>query len=182
VQRSEQVDEGVGDGDASLGSDELDRPLADLGRDRSHARCVDQGELLQRGRRPRDVEPLDLVRIEVAQVELETAGLPEGRDLNLTLGGMSSAHGGSVSVAVPGDDARAFTGVGRSKLFAEQRVDQRRLAGLDRADESDTQWLVGAPAERVEPPRCLRVVAVDRPGLIEQATHVVQRGRPHGVL
>jgi hypothetical protein len=146
VQRPEQVDEGVGDGDASLGSDELDRSLADLGRDRSHARCVDQGELLQRRCRPGDVEPLDLVRIEVAQIELEAAGLPEGRDLDLPLGRMASAHGGSISVAVPRDDACAFTCIGRSQLFAEQRVDQRRLACLDRADQCDPQRFIGTPA------------------------------------
>jgi hypothetical protein len=83
----------------------------------------------------------------VAQVELESAVLPEGRNLDLAFGRMSSADGGSVAVAIPRDDARAFAGVGRGELFAEQRVDERRLSRLHRPHEGDTQWLFGAPAE-----------------------------------
>ena len=50
VQRPEQVDEGIGDGDAPLGSDELDRSFADetnaweLGEDGSWTRRQAEGD------------------------------------------------------------------------------------------------------------------------------------------
>ena len=48
------------------------------------------------------------------------------------------------AVAVPGDDPGALAGVGRRQLLADERVEQRRLAGLHLAGDGDPQRLVEA--------------------------------------
>ena len=53
-------------------------------------------------------------------------------------------HPVDVAVAVPRDDAGALAGVGRRDLLADERVQQRRLAGLDLAGDGDAQRAVEA--------------------------------------
>ncbi len=56
----------------------------------------------------------------------------------------AEVHGdaGRRAVAVPGDDLGALAGVRRGDLLADDRVQQRRLAGLHHAGDGDAQRLV----------------------------------------
>ncbi len=54
------------------------------------------------------------------------------------------------AVPEPGDDAGGLGGVGRRDLLADQRIDQRRLAGLERPGQRDAHRLVQPAADPLE--------------------------------
>ena len=92
--------------------------------------------------------------VELAEVDLQRAVLPpEGevgpgvaRGVRPEVG----RHPVAEPVPVPRHDPRALPGVGRREPLADERVEQRRLAGLDAPGDGDPQRLVQAPDDRVD--------------------------------
>lgn len=75
---------------------------------------------------------------------------------------------GSVPVAVPRDDLRALTGVGRSDLLADDGIEKGGLSGFDHSGHRNAQRPGKALVEVVQDSQGSRVPLEDLPRLPEQ--------------
>jgi hypothetical protein len=178
VQVAHQVEDGVGGRHLVFARcQERGRAGRHVGRQRGDARRVDECHLPERRRRPLDDETVDVRGVDAAEVDADGAAVAGERHLaRLALAGLERGPVGD-AVSVPGDDAGALAGVGGRQLLADQRVEQRRLAGLDLAGDGDAQGLVEPVEHGLQP-----VAGIGHPGvrpgcLFEQAADGVEQVR-----
>ncbi len=151
VQRSQQVDHGVGAGRLVVGGEHLEGAGRHVPRQRGRARGVDDRRVSQGGRRPLHVETVHLVGGEVAEVEREMSVPAQHRDVGGTLSATTvvrlvpGRHGGRRPAAVPGDDAGALGRVGGRDVLSHQGIEQSGLACLQRTGQSHPQRLFQSP-------------------------------------
>src|SRR4051794_34191924 len=81
------------------------------------------------------------------------------------------------AVAVEGHHPGALAGVGRGYPCPPQRVEQRGLAGLARADDRPPQWLVQPLPPVPQPRRCHRLVPVGLQGPVEEPADLRHHAR-----
>ena len=114
---------------------------------------VDERQLGQLLGRPADLDPLDRVHGQVAEIDRQRAVLTVEREVARAAGPQVGDDLVAERVAVPGHDPGALAGVGGGQALADQRVQERRLARLDPAGDRHPQRLV-EPAHR-QADRCL---------------------------
>ena len=139
------------------------------------AGCVDHGGGAQRLRGPGDLQVGDGVGVQTVQVDVQRtvvaveAKLPGGT----TVGRVGEDLVG-VPVVVPGDDAGALAGVGGGQPVADQRVEERGLAGLDASGDGDAQRLI-QPGGQLVQVGGLRCATVEVAGLGQQGPGPVEQ-------
>ena len=153
MQVAHQVDDGVRIGRIGVVVlEEVPRAPGVVVVDRGQPWRVDQRHVLQRRRRPLHVEPADVPLGQVAQLDVEGAAVAAERQLALVAGRQRGGDAVADAVAVPADQPRALTGVGRGEPLADERVEQRRLARLDPSGDGNAhrplQALDDAPRPR----------------------------------
>ena len=109
---------------------------------RRQAGRVDEGQLDELLRRPADLDPLDRLERQAAEVDVERAVLAPERELPGAGRPQLGDHPVAEGVAVPGHDPGALAGVGRREPLADEGVEERRLAGLHPARDGDPERLV----------------------------------------
>ncbi len=143
VEVAHQVDDRVGVRRVRLVvGQEVARAARVLVVDRRQPRRVDQRHVLQGRGRPLDVEPGHVPLGQVTELDVERAGVAGEGQLLLAAGRQLGGDAVADAVAVPADHARALTGVGRRQPFADEGVQQRRLAGLDPAGDGHSHGAV----------------------------------------
>ena len=176
-----EVDDRVGGAVTRLARQRGFGARRELGRDRRQAGRVDQAHRAQRRRRPLDDDALDGLRGELAERDRDRAAFA-GERCRPSLA-VARMKGRLVRrpVDVPGDDPGALPRIGRRQLFSDERIEQRRLARLDSADDRDPQGLTEPVADTPEPIRRRRALAtagaVEANGRLEQHRHLVEQAR-----
>ena len=121
---------------------------------------VDERQLGQLLGGPADLDPLDRLDGEVAEIDRQRAVLTAEREVARAAGSQFGDDLVAEGVAVPGHDPGALARVGRRQSLADQGVQEGRLAGLDPAGDRHPQRLV-QPAHRHADRRLLGSAACD---------------------
>ena len=152
VERAQQEHHRVDARHPVLGHQQPQRALGDVAGQRRCAWRVDDRGVDQFGGRPLDVQVGDVGGIQRAEIEGQAAvtGVTGDRHVGAPPAVVVGGHLRRRAVPEPGDDPGGLGGVGGGDVLPHQRVDQRRLAGLERAGQRDADRLVELPADAVQ--------------------------------
>ena len=187
VQRAQQEHHRVDPRHTVFGDEQPQGALGHVAGQRRGAGGVDDRGVDQLGGGPLHVEVDDVVGVEAGEVERQrpVAGVTGDGHVGPAPAAVIRRHLGGGPVAEPGDDAGRLGGVGWRDVLADERVDQRRLARLERARQRDADGLVQSLADPVQLVVQVGAIAVRGVGTVRLDGAAKDRAHPiaraHGV-
>ena len=125
----------------------------------------------------------DVLGIEAGEVERQPA-VTGDRHIGPPAAAVVGGHLRRGAVPEPGHDAGGLGGVGGRNVLADKRIDQRGLAGLQRAGQRDADRLVEPATDplqlvvHVGPMPVRRIVPVGLDGAAQDRAHLIARAQP----
>ena len=176
---TQQIHHSIRRGWSVLRGEEADGSGRGVLRQGCDTRRVDQDDRLQRLQRPADVDPLDLLCRESAEVEHEQPVIASDRHPAWFADTGMQGDGRCRREAVPGDDARALPGVRGGDPLAEHSVEERRLARLHHSGQGQSQGLVQTLLELLDDLELGGIALVDVAGRSEEVLGDLDDGCRH---